>query len=319
MVSFGGAWRLPFAAALALAVPALGAGEGGGVLFPQPFVVEHHAVQRDADGTAFTGEPVSDFYGGGWIVSVRAGGSCTVIDLARRQLTEITPASATYSVLPLDRLADLRRALEPQRRNEPPSAGLAARALASNTRSRSAPLELVVEELPDDAGAASVRWHAKAARPQGQGPLRHLRVSVRPMAAGLPGEGGPMPALEVWLDPSLQLSPAAQAALARLEDEVLARSEAAAELPVAGFLAAARAHAGGAFPVRTLRPLARGGESSIEDIATRIERLETFPLELVAAPPGYRRVAHPAEAMAAFLADEERLANQPRRAPGGHK
>ncbi|MFH1175761.1 MAG: hypothetical protein V1750_00020, partial [Acidobacteriota bacterium] len=278
MVNFGGEARrggwLALAAILALAVPALGAGEGGGVLFPQPFVVEHHAVQRDGDGAAFTGEQVSDFYGGGWIVSVRADGSRTVIDLARRQLTEITPASATYSVLGLDRLAELRRALQPRRGDESPAAGLTARALAGDVPSRSAPVELMVEELADDAGEAPARWHAKAARAQGPQPLRHLRVSARPAAAAaLPGEASPLPALEVWLDPSLQLSAAAQAALARFEDDLLGDPEATAALPRARCLGAARATAGGAFPVRARRPLGRGGEGALGDIATRGERL----------------------------------------------
>ena len=76
----------------------------------------------------------------------------------------------------------------------------------------------------------------------------------------------------------------------------------------ARFLAAARAKAA-AFPIRTVRPLDLGtagplAAGTMEDVATRLETLDTFPLELVKMPDGLRRAAHPMEAMLAFAEKE---------------
>ena len=84
---------------------------GGAALFPAPFAVEHGVVQTDADGTRFASEPVTDYYGGSWIVSVRPDGSRLVVDLARRELTEIRPDRSTYSVLSFSRFAELKARL----------------------------------------------------------------------------------------------------------------------------------------------------------------------------------------------------------------
>jgi len=74
-------------------------------------------------------------------------------------------------------------------------------------------------------------------------------------------------------------------------------------------LAAARAHAAGAFPVRTLRRTAVAETAvTIEDVATRLEPLASFPDELLRVPDGYRRVSHPLEVMVAYEEQEAALA-----------
>ena len=54
--------------------------------------------------------------------------------------------------------------------------------------------------------------------------------------------------------------------------------------------------------MRTLRPLAASGQ--VEDVTTRLERLERFPNELVQIPEGLRRVPHPLEAAVRFLEED---------------
>src|SRR3954468_13001252 len=87
--------RFRLAALLALAIPAA-AGAQLGPLFPEPFRVEHHLVQDDGDGSRFVGEPVTDTYGGSWIVSQRPDGSRLIVDLVRRELTEVRTAKGVY-------------------------------------------------------------------------------------------------------------------------------------------------------------------------------------------------------------------------------
>ena len=49
--------------------------DAAGPVFPQPFLVEHQVVQTLPDGDLFATEPVTDYYGGSWIVSQRTDGS----------------------------------------------------------------------------------------------------------------------------------------------------------------------------------------------------------------------------------------------------
>jgi hypothetical protein len=267
-------------------------------LFAVPFVVEHHVVQTDADGTASASEPVTDYYGGSWIVSVRPDGSRLVVDFTRREVTEIRPAASTYSTLGFERLAELNRRLR--------SAGNATQAGPETTAAPKGPRQVgavsaaavQVQRLPDGEGAArSVR----AAGASGQGVMRLM------VTAG----AGASP-IEVWCDPRVKLSERARGAVTELEGDVLAGGDEAPTAPAA-MLGAARGYAQGTFPVRTVRHVgAAGGTSTIEDVATRLESLERFQVDLVKVPDGYRRVPHPLEVMVAFVEEEATRARQPR-------
>lgn len=277
---------------LALAGSAGAQEPAAGVLFPRPFLVEHHLEQRSADGDGFTGETVTDYYGGSWIVSVRPDGSRMIVDLARRELTEVQPASGTYWSIGFSRLGELRERLQ---RLDTPSL-FAAEASAPAKAATEPPRPVVVEVPSATAKAASGDL---AARPG----VRHLRATV----ATPPGEktaalGTRDDALDVWVDPSVRLTPAARRALAAFERDALAlpAAAAAAELPVHELLAAVRDHADGAVPVRLRQPLAAlpgepSGGAYIEDVVTRLEPIDVLPRDLVTVPEGLRRRLHPHE------------------------
>ena len=263
---------------LALAVAlAVGAGAQTGPLFPEPFRVEHHLVQDDGDGNRFTSEPVVDTYGGSWIVSQRPDGGRLIVDLERREMTEVRTADGTYWTVSFDRFAELQARLRAA--HGIPDAAPQKKAAASAS---SGP---VVTEAPTDLRNAS----ALASKPG----VRHLRVARQ-------AEGS---AMDVWVDPSLRLTPGALAALDALDAATSGRREDASP---GRLLGAARSHAAGAVPVRTVRPLAAVGQ--IEDVATRLEKLERFPGELAQVPEGLRRVPHPLEATVRFL-EEDRERN----------
>jgi len=332
------------AACLAL-VAAGGARAQSGALFPEAFVIEHHVVQSDGDGSRFESEPVTDYYGGSWIVSQRPDGSRLIVDLARRQVTEVRPQQGTYWTVSFDHLgqlaADLARV---ERRGAAGEAGAAAsepapgRATAAS-RSATAPAdgeppELVIEELPASAtSAAASQGNRATGRSSVAGLLQrpgmqHLRVVEKQQAAD------PDAGVEVWLDRTVQMRPAALDALAAFESQVLGgggrsasagsgnratagsstapgndgAAKSAAGDSVSRHLAAARRYAAGAVPVRTVRSLAGEGSGAVhgrlEDVATRFERLDDFPRDLLTIPEGLRRVPHPAEAVIDFLAGE---------------
>src|SRR5215210_1208576 len=252
-----------------------------GPLFPEPFRVTHHLVQDDGEGSRFVGEPVVDTYGGSWIVSQRPDGSRLIVDLDRRELTGIEKDKGMYWTVSFDRFAELQGLLR------------AAQGLAGepekdpSRRAATASPELVVTEVTGDGDRRAARTgEASVADKAG---VRRLRVSR---------DGAAL--LDVWVDPSLRLNAAAVGAMSSLET-VLAGPDRDAVSPGRS-LAAARAHAGGAFAVRTLRPLAGAGQ--VEDVATKLDRLERFPSELAEIPEGLRRVPHPLEAVVRFLADE---------------
>ncbi len=276
-----------------------------GVLFPQSFVVEHHLVQTDGDGSVFHGETVTDHYGGSWIVSLRPDDSRMVIDLARGELTEISPAAGTYWSLSYDRFAELRDALavvELRTAAEPP----ADREVALKN---AGPPAFEITEPRAGAPKATDETQTldeRASRLLAASTVRHLRV--------MPKDAGPdAAALDVWADARVRLAPAARAALVRLEQRVLSPAPAAAKagaVAVNWYLAAVRDHVDGAFLVRTVRPLAVIGSQprgTMEDIATRLEPLASFPTELVEVPEGLRRVVHPMEAALAFARQEAEL------------
>lgn len=249
-----------------------------GPLFPEPFRVTHHLIQDDGDGSRFVGEPVVDTYGGSWIVSERPDGSRLIVDLVRRELTEVRTEKGTYWTVSFDRFAELQKRLQAAQvtRTE--------KAAEKQPAPSAKPAELVVTEVPEgprQANAASV-----VDRPG----IRHLRV-------GLKGESGDA-AFDVWVDPSIRLTPAALNAVGSFEAGLSGKS---ADTPGRA-LAAARAHASGALPVRTVRALA--GTGQVEDEASKVERLERFPSELVEIPEGLQRVPHPLEAAVRFLEED---------------
>ena len=140
--------RAALLAALAsITAPAPAQTAPSNVLFPVPFVVEHHVVQRDARGEEWRSELASDTYGGSFIVSTRANGDRTIIDLARRELTEVQAAKGTYWTLSFGRMAELKQRLR--------RADGAGRERAPETRARteSAP-STKIEDLGEDGGGA---------------------------------------------------------------------------------------------------------------------------------------------------------------------
>lgn len=266
-----------------LAGTALWAQPGTGPLFPEPFRVTHHLVQDDGDGgdgSRFVGEPVVDTYGGSWMVSQRPDGSRLVIDLVRRELTEVRRDKGVYWTVSFDRFGELQRRLR------------AAHGLTATPAKKAAaagpPPELVVTEI---------ETKAKTDRPG----VRHLRVAL---SGGAKAARGAEPGLDVWVDPSIRLTPAALAAVSALESDLLAApaEELSAAKAPGRFLAAARAKAEGALPVRTLRPAGAAGQ--VEDVATQVERLERFPSDLVEIPEGLQRVPHPLEAVVRLLEED---------------
>lgn len=278
--------RRPWLPALAAILGAHVLAAQPAALFPEPFELEHHLAHDDGEGNRLVGESVVDTYGGSWIVSRRGDGSRLILDFIRREATEIQLRRGVYWTVSFDRLGDLARRLRVAQGLEPP-------ATAPRAESAAPKPELVVTEV----GAS--RAEAASARSA----VRHLRVTA-----------GRLPPVEIWVDSTLRLPPAAVAAVSAFESEVLAASSTSvAPSPAAApgrYLAAARAFAEGAVAVRTLRP-ARVLESgravgTVEDVVTRAERLETFPLELIAIPEGLRRVPHPLEATVRFLEDERR-------------
>lgn len=262
------ALSLGFAAAVLAVSAADRATAQTGPLFPEPFRVEHHLVQDDGDGSPFVGEPVVDTYGGSWIVSQRPDGSRLIVDLGRRELTEVRPGKGEYWTVSFDRFAELQAQLRAAQVTRVEATDKAAEAPRE-------PEELVVSEL------ALEKAHA------GMSPgVRRLAVSPK----GKPDAE----VMEVWVDPSVRLTPNALEALDSFEARLAGPRQ----------LAAARKFAQGAFAVRTARPAGPEGIGRIEDVTTKLERLERFPSELAEIPEGLKRVPHPLEAVVRFLAED---------------
>jgi hypothetical protein len=283
---------LTVAIALAVVVPAgpAAAQTGPGLLFPEPFRVAHHLIQEDGDGSRFVGEPVVDTYGGSWIVSERPDGSRLIVDLARRELSEVRTDKGVYWTVSFDRFAELQsrlraaQGLAPETKKETETRKAVAQPAA----------ELVVTEVAAHVGIPGTTRQSAATLADRPG-VQRLRVTRKDAPASL---------LDVWVDPSLRLTPAALGAVASLETTLAGPGAAdASGVPAGRSLAAARAHANGAFPVRTVRPLAAPG-AQVEDETTRLERLERFPSELAEIPEGLRRVPHPLEAVVRFLEED---------------
>ena len=271
------------------------------VIFPGAFVVEHRRVETGTDGSTFTTDPVTDYYGGSWLVSVRPNGSRVVLDFARREITEVDVTRGTYWTLTFLQMGDLRRRLA--RAEERPVARTPQSARVANAAARP---EIRIEEIPEASEKGSTGAHAALGSPSGdrRGGLRHLRVSSKGSAD-----------VEVWADRSLPLGPAALTALEGFETDALG-----ATVPFEGrtapeLVSAARRSAA-ALPVRTRfssfeaegssfgsSPGSSPG-SSLEDVALRAEPLAAFPQKLLLIGDGFRRVASPLESMVAFAEEE---------------
>lgn len=288
---------LAVAAVLAVGSPAA-AQTGPGPLFPEPFRVAHHIVQEDGDGTRFVGEPVVDTYGGSWIVSERPDGSRLVVDLARRELFEVRADKGTYWTVSFDRFAELQARLRAAQGLAGGPGESPERAPERRAAAPPEPPELAVTAVAGEAGDGRRSASASLADRPG---IQRLRVTRKDAGPGKTAAAAPL--LDVWVDPSLRLTPAALGAVSSLE-AVLAGPDAAGAVSPGRTLAAARAHAGGAFPVRTVRPLAAAPGARVEDVATKVERLERFPSELAEVPEGLRRVPHPLEEVVRFLEED---------------
>jgi hypothetical protein len=310
---------LPIALGIAVLAPIAGA-QPAGELFPQPYRIVHQTLESELDGTVYVGEPVRDTYGGSWIVSERADGSRLVIDLARRELTEIRPTEGVYWTIGFDRYADLRARLA--RYQARPVAGGGGVAAATQDSLAAAALE--VRERPATPAAApagratALAAAAKASAQAADALPARLAAGSRKFEVKAKGAAADEPAAEVWVDGAVRWSPAAMAAIERFEREALGATESAAGAS-GRLVAAVRAAADGAVPVRSVVPVLGNGGRPIglrENRVTALDALAVFPAELVRVPEGAQRLSHPLESLLVALEAEARndaeLAGQPR-------
>ncbi len=307
----GRVWHRRGLVLVCLAVPtafALAQSGTSVAVFGRPFLVEHRVIQRDDDGSVFETPPVTDYYAGSRIVSVRGDGGRTIVDFARRDITTVDPQAGTYSVLSFDRVVELRQRLRRAEVEAGAQEGAPSEGQGRPTSPRPDPPSLRVEELPPAPRAPGV---SPDAGPWQRAGVRRFRVTAEGQAqnASPATSTAAGPVLEVWLDPRIRLSAEAMAALAALEREVLADRSDGADWSAG--LALVRERAGGAFPVRTVRPRSLSGhqtQGSVEDVASRLEEATHVPAELFEVPDGYRRVAHQLELAVAVAEDEARRA-----------
>lgn len=244
-------------------------------LFPEPFVVEHRVRERASDGSVFETEKVRTTYAYSWLVSERPDKSRMVVDLARGEITEIRPSAGTYWVLTFGQMADLQARLVRAEQRGPAPAGKSAMA---------APVAIRVEEIADDTAPGR---RSASLGPSGRG-TRRFRVSA--------GER----AVDVWVDPSVKLSTAAQDALDRFSRSVSSPQPDPAPSSTE-LIVAARRKAGGAFVVRSVRP-SGGGE--IEEVVETLAPASSVPRSLLVPEEGLRRVPSPLEIVVSFSEEE---------------
>lgn len=263
------------------------AAERAGVLFPAPFVVEHSLVQVEPDGSRFETEPVADHYGGGWIVSLRPDGSRLMLDMVRREMTELWPDHGSYAVLSFDRFAALTRRLSIAEGEIAQDADLPSR---DSWR-------LVLQEREPARESRDTKSGVDGRKPFQLPGTRHLVVRASHPDADLE-RTAPLP-VDIWASPEIRLG---AAALEGLEDLDRTLAGGRGGVPTAAeMVAEARRAADGAFVVRTVRRIRVGDRpddvATIEDVAHRAEPLDALPADLLEIPDTYRRVAHPLEVM----------------------
>jgi hypothetical protein len=268
-----------------------------GPFFPRPFLIEHQVVMVEPGGSVFAAPPVTDHYGGSWIVSVRPDDSRTIVDLARREFIEVDTPRGTYSVLTFGRWAELVRRL---------------RAVEGRSVSKGAagadgePVRYEAATFTDSAleRKAAQKSVTEGPRPHGSAAIRRVRVQV----AGKQSEG---PVLEAWADPRIQVPAAGRDALAELDDS-LRGGDVDPMVPNRGaMLSAARDAADGAMVIRTLAPAVMDRDLDeaglVEDVALRVDPTVSFPLELVEIPEGFRRVPHALELSVAWAEEDAEI------------
>ncbi len=259
-----------------------------GELFPTSFMVEHQLIQTEHDGDVFAFEPVIDYYGGSRIISVRPNGSRVIVDFARREITEIYPERASYTVIDFRRLASLRARLQEIELTEQ------RRVLEKVSPEEPRPL-FDIEEIPITSAKAD------------SGEL-FQRADVIHMRVALMGKARIGPHVDVWMDPVIKLEEEALQALAEFEHEVLGTHGRKGPVSFAAYVAAARLQGAGAVPVRTLRPASpehpRAG--TLEDRALRLEQVP-FPIELLEVPESFNHTVHPLERLASAMEEEHEL------------
>jgi hypothetical protein len=240
-------------------------------------------IRTDADGSTFRAAPVTDTYGGSYLVSVREDGSRLIVDFSRREITSVDAGKSTYWTLSFSQMGDLTRRLAKAQGGK----------RAPSRTAASAP------QIRVEKGTESSKERAPASATP-QAPLRRYRAFV---------DGGPQ--AEIWVDGATSFGPAALDALEGFEREALgAGAEASAEgVSPSALVAAARRAAGGAFPLRIRRTGAAGGTA--EDVVSAVVSLPSLPPKLVTVGDGFRRVPSPLEAMVAF-AEEEAALTAPR-------
>lgn len=260
--------------------------------FPAPFAVEHHVLDGSLGGAPVAGETVRDTYGGSFLVSERADGGRTIVDFARREVTEVKPKEGTYWSLSFGRFAALRRRLAEAEALEPASR-VGERAAVGRPAVR-------VEELRDGGAAARSALGSTAL------PAKRLRAST---------EAGPW--LDVWVDAGApRLTPEGVAALADFERSVLGAGD--GEVGPADLLEAVRRREGGTLAVRTRRCVVREACSPeegpfLETVVTKAEPIASLPPALVTVPEGLKRVSSPLEVVVSWAEDEAALRRRGRR------
>ncbi len=279
-------------------IPTASAQGGDQAMFDPPFVVEHRIVQTDAEASTFSAEPITDYYVGTSIVSLRSDGSWRMVDFARHEIIEVVPhpEKPYHSVLSFDRFVELRQRLY---RAEQRQVGLDPQVPNGGSGTGTVRIEeLAVAEI--SARARLANDTASAALLDRPG-VRCLRVSDSEKGAGA--------GIEVVLDATVRLDRRALAALARFERDVLAADTSAkASGDPISHLAAAREHGGGAFPIYTRRPAITGRDieqvGAIADVVTRLEHLASVPSELTTVPEDSTRTVHRLEQMVEFAEEE---------------
>ncbi len=285
----------PFVAAFSSVLAFVGAAVANAqttptILFPKAFVVEHQRVETAADGSTFTTEPVTDYYGGSWLVSVRPNGSRVILDFARREITEVDVRKGSYWTLTFRQMGDLRQRL--QRAENPPvlKPGEGPPRTAAKARNE---IEIRETSGEGDPGSRSPLGVGSIGRPG----VRHLTVSSK-------GSVG----VEVWVDPALPLGTASLDALEAFENDALGATGVREAHTTPELVAAAR-RSTQALPVRTRSLLRTSAEPSLgvsvwEDIPLRVESVPTLPEKLLRIGDGFRRAPSPLETMVAFAEEE---------------
>ena len=257
-------------------------------LFPAPFVAERRVTEYDAgDRVEHQTPTVTEHYGGSHLVASAGGEDRTIVDFARREITEVSVTKGTYWVLSFGRMRELRERLA---RADAAASGASPKPAArTGAASGQQPPRIQVVDV------------AASARP---GPLstgaRHVRASA----------AGSSLAVDAWVDGRVRLGAEARDALRNLETEAL--GPVGSERPEAAeLLAAARDFVEGAFPVRVRRPVldadGRASGGAVEDEVVRLEPLASFPGKLLVVPEGLKRVASPLEAMVAVAEEDAAL------------